>query len=270
VQRSIAEFLDAETTRIDELVAKKHNLVDLLYERRWQLLEEQLHRRGISLPTSLNDEAFNKSTILPGWRIIPLSRCVDQLTNGYVGPTRDILQEEGVRYVQSLHLKRGRIDFNRRPYYVSPDWHFSRPRIALREGDILIVQTGDIGQVAVVPKNFGPASCHALLIARVRRDVVTSDYLGTYLKSRFGYHSLVRLATGALHPHLEFGIRAAHIVIPPVEEQRAIAVEVQQAEEVIDTAIDRLTQQMALLQERRQALIAAAVIGRLTIPGLAA
>jgi type I restriction enzyme S subunit len=40
-----------------------------------------------------------------GWKAIQLARVKTKLTNGFVGPTRDILREEGVRYLQSLHVK---------------------------------------------------------------------------------------------------------------------------------------------------------------------
>ena len=50
----------------------------------------------------------------------------------------------------------GQIDFDRRPFYVSREWHEERPRIHLQEGDVLIVQTGDVGKVAV---EIGRASC---------------------------------------------------------------------------------------------------------------
>jgi type I restriction enzyme S subunit len=123
-----------------------------------------------------------------------LSLVLDQLTNGYVGPTRDILMESGVPYIQSLNIKNGRIDVSKREFFVSRSWHNERPRIHLLEGDVLIVQTGDIGQVAVVPEGFGEASCHALQIARVNRKVMTGPYLGSYLRSSFAYHSLLSRA----------------------------------------------------------------------------
>ena len=70
-----------------------------------------------------------------------MGRTLRQLTNGFVGPTRDILVETGIRYIQGTHIKSGRIEFDRRPFFVSQDWHELRPRIHLREGDVLIVRS---------------------------------------------------------------------------------------------------------------------------------
>jgi type I restriction enzyme S subunit len=132
------------------------------------------------------------------------------------------------------------------------------------------VQTGDIGQIAVVPPDFGPASCHALQIARVRRDLLSGDFLGAYLRSPFGRHSLLSRATGALHPHLEGGIRDIPIVIPPLVVQSEVMSELRDKATPIDGLRSRLAGQIMLLHEHRQALITAAVTGQLDVAKAAA
>jgi type I restriction enzyme S subunit len=267
-QRAIADYLDTETARIDALVAKKQRLTDVVVERGDLALETALARRGVLWPSSL--EELEAASWVGECRVIHLSQCLDQLTNGYVGPTRDILVDEGIRYVQSLHIKGGRIDFDRRQFFVTPEWHAERPRIHLRENDVLIVQTGDIGQVAVVPPGFGEASCHALQIARVRHSVVLGPYLAEYLRSSLGYQSLLSRATGALHPHLEGGIRTVPVVVPSLQVQREVIREVAATRTRAADVSARLGRQIDLLREHRQALITAAVLGDLEVPGVAA
>ncbi|MFZ4683385.1 MAG: hypothetical protein ACOYMS_12840, partial [Terrimicrobiaceae bacterium] len=97
-----------------------------------------------------------------GWQAVQLARLNTKLTNGFVGPTRDILREEGVRYLQSLHIKGGRIVFDT-PYFVSDKWSADHSKSVLKTGDALIVQTGDIGQVATVTDEFAGCNCHALI-----------------------------------------------------------------------------------------------------------
>jgi type I restriction enzyme, S subunit len=264
-QRTIADYLDRETARIDALIAGKQRMAELLEERDSIAFERVIKGYGFTFPGELQPHWGNVS-IPAGWRIMRLSLVLDQLTNGYVGPTRDILVDSGVPYIQSLHIKNGRIDFSKREFFVSPSWHNERPRIHLLEGDVLIVQTGDIGQIAVVPEGFGEASCHALQIARVNRKVMTGPYLGSYLRSFFGYHSLLSRATGALHPHLEAGIKDIPVVVPPLGLQGRIVEEVRRANEESSGMRSTLDAQTQLLQERRQALITAAVTGQLDIP----
>ena len=122
----------------------------------------------------------------------------------------------------------------------------------------------------VVPDGFGEANCHALLIARPDVHVISSAYLGAYLQSEFGYQSLMRVATGALHPHLEFGIRDVPLVVPPIELQVEIVDAVNVRATHVNSMVKRLSSQLELLREHRQALITAAVTGELDIPGAAA
>jgi type I restriction enzyme S subunit len=265
IQCAIADHLDRETARIDGLIAAKQRMMQLLEERDSIAFERVIKDYGFSFPVELQPH-WGSGSIPAGWKVMRLSLVLDQLTNGYVGPTRDILMESGVPYIQSLNIKNGRIDVSKREFFVSRSWHNERPRIHLLEGDVLIVQTGDIGQVAVVPEGFGEASCHALQIARVNRKVMTGPYLGSYLRSSFAYHSLLSRATGALHPHLEAGIKDIPVVVPPLGLQGCIVEEVRCANEESNRLRSILDDQTQLIQERRQALIATAVTGQLDIP----
>jgi type I restriction enzyme S subunit len=258
-QTEVADFLDTEAARIDALTEKKRHMIELLEERKSLLLVRALEARGFRWRSSLESAAAHGNNPR-GWKVARLSVVLEQLTNGYVGPTRELLVDEGVKYIQSLHIKDGKIDFARGPYYVPRDWHEERPRIHLRPGDVLIVQTGDIGQVAVVPPDFGPASCHALQIARVRRDLVMGDYLGAYLRSPYGRQSLLSRVTGALHPHLEGGIRDIPIVVPPLPVQHDVVNELRDRSAPIDRLRLSIARQIELLREHRQALITSAVI----------
>lgn len=264
-QDSILDFLDRETAKIDALIAKQEQLIATLREDRSIAVDLVLDRHGFSPPRRLLD--LDSAAVPTGWQIIRLGTLLRQLTNGFVGPTRDILRDEGVPYIQSTHIKQGRIDFDRRPFYVSREWHDQRPRIHLREGDVLIVQTGDIGKVAVVPPGFGDASCHALQIARVKANLVTGTYLGAFLSSWLGYQYLCSLATGALHPHLEAGIRALPVVVPPLDTQAEIVRQVDERIAQIDRLTAKAIEVIEVLREYRSALITDAVTGKIDVRG---
>lgn len=262
-QSAIADYLDRETARIDTLIEEQQRLIELLRERRESIVDAALSRYGFQAPTTL--DGTGRYGLPEDWRVVLLGRVLRKLTNGFVGPTRDILVDEGIRYIQGTHIKSGRIDFERRPFFVSREWHEGRPRIHLQAGDVLIVQTGDIGKVAVVPEGFGEASCHALQIARVNPRLLTGDYLGVFLSSRLGYNSLLLRATGALHPHLEAGIRQVPVVVPPLEIQEEIARESREATDTVDTLIRESERFIELSRERRAAVITAAVTGQIDV-----
>jgi type I restriction enzyme, S subunit len=195
------------------------------------------------------------------WRIarIQLARINTKLTNGFVGPTRNILREEGVRYLQSLHIKGGRIIFDT-PYFVSEEWSADHRKSLLKTGDVLVVQTGDIGQIAVVTDEFAGCNCHALIIVSSKRKMINGFFLSAVLRSHYGFHSLKSVQTGALHPHLNCTkIRDIYLPIPPLEDQRAILTFLDLETPKIDRLMEARRKQVERLQEQRTAIIHHAV-----------
>lgn len=194
-----------------------------------------------------------------GWQAIQLARINTKLTNGFVGPTRDILRDEGVRYLQSLHIKGGQIIFDT-PYFVTPEWSAAHKKSILKTGDVLIVQTGDIGQVAAVTDEFAECNCHALIIVRAKWQMIDGFYLSAVLRSNYGFHSLKSVQTGALHPHLNCtNIRDIFLPIPPLPDQRAILAFLDRETTKIDLLIAVRQKQVECLQEQRTAVIHHAV-----------
>ncbi|MFF9123915.1 restriction endonuclease subunit S [Streptomyces sp. NPDC014889] len=259
-QRRIADFLDSEIARIDRMTAATSAQQDLVEERESVAFTESVIRAGGPRLQALSLGQHVE------WPAMPLNRVLRQLTNGYVGPTRDLFVEEGVPYLQSLHIKHGEIDFARRPYYVSPAWAAERPRIRLGFQDILIVQTGAIGEVGIVGEDFVGASCHALLIARTDRHVLRPRYLWHALRSHWGRQALLREQTGALHPHLEAGnVRFMRFPIPSLSTQDRIVADTEAITRDVRTIQAALGRRMSLQAERRQALITAAVTGQFDV-----
>lgn len=189
------------------------------------------------------------------WKVMRIASFSSKITNGYVGPTREILVECGVKYIQSLYIKNNKIVFDNK-YFVSEEWSKQHNNSILHEDDVLVVQTGDIGQVAVVPEEFTGANCHALIIIQTIKNHILGRYLSLILNSDYGYHSLKSIQTGALHPHLNCTfVREINIPTPPLPEQTAIASFLDRETTRIDALIEKKQRQIELLQEKRAALI---------------
>ncbi|MFF2502085.1 restriction endonuclease subunit S [Streptomyces sp. NPDC058067] len=260
-QCRIADFLDAETARIDRLTKATEQQQHIVLERQSMAFVASVHRAGGPALDSLDPISHSGD-----WPILPLNQALRQLTNGYVGPTRDLFVDEGTPYLQSLHIKNGGIDFARRPYFVRPEWASERPRIRLGSEDILIVQTGAIGEVGIVNETFAGASCHALLIARTHRHLLNPRYLWHTFRSHWGRHALLREQTGALHPHLEAGnVRFMKIPVPSLAKQEQVIAQTEEISRDATAISEALLTRRDLLAERRQALITAAVTGQFDV-----
>lgn len=264
----ISRFLSIETAKLDNLMAEQEKLIALLKEKRLAVIAHVVSKGFDPLTPMKDSEVEWLGRVPENWDVRRLSSISTKITNGYVGPTRDILLDEGVRYLQSLHIKKNEIRFNE-PYFVSLQWSLDHQKSILQTGDVLIVQTGDIGQVAVVTEEFEGCNCHALIIVSPLRTVILGKWLSWVLNSEYGFHSLLSIQTGALHPHLNCGnVKELFIPVPPLEAQakavKYLATETSKFDELISTAQSAID----LLKERRTALISAAVTGQIDVRGL--
>ena len=265
-QRAISAFLDRETARIDRLVERKERMIELLQEKRTSLITRAV-TRGLDQNVPMKDSGIKWLGKIPDhWEIRRIAMAVKKITNGYVGPTRDILVDDGVRYLQSLHIKNGQIDFDRKRYFVTKNWSKQHRKSVLRTGDVVVVQTGDIGQNCVVPSTFEGANCHALIILRLKQHLGEGAFFSLLLQSSYGQNALKWSQTGALHPHLECGhVREIPVVLPPLEEQRLIIREVEVRLQALDSLLARVRHAIHHLKEFRTALISAAVTGKIDV-----
>lgn len=268
-QEIIAAFLDRETAKIDALVAEQEKLIALLKEKRQAVISHAV-TKGLNPDAPMKLSGIEWLGDVPAhWEVRRISSLSTKITNGFVGPTRDVLVDQGVRYLQSLHIKGNRIRFDQ-PYFVRSEWSEHHAKSILETGDVLIVQTGDIGQVAVVTAEFEGCNCHALIIVSPLRSALSGEWLSWVLNSEYGFHSLLSIQTGALHPHLNCGnVKDLVVPVPPLREQDTVVQFVELTLEKFDGLIAEANRAITLLKERRSALISAAVTGQIDVRGLA-
>ena len=81
---------------------------------------------------------------------------------------------------------------------------------------------------------------------------------------------LSSIQTGAMHPHLNCGeVKFVPIPVPPIEEQREIVDYLNNSNIRFGDLIAAATEAIVLLEERRSALISAAVTGKIDVRDLA-
>lgn len=267
-QAAIANFLDHETARIDALVAEQDQLIALLKEKRQAVISHAV-AKGLDPSVPMKDSGVEWLGEMPAhWDVRTVARVSTKITNGYVGPTRDILVDSGVPYVQATHIKGGQINFDG-AYFVTPEWSHVHSKSILAEGDVLLVQTGagtgDVGLVSAREVGF---NCHALIIVAPDKSQIQGAFLSAVLQSAYGQQTLESIQTGAMHPHLNCGeVKFVSVPVPPLKEQEAVAAFVQSAAEQFESLTAECKRSAAILQERRTALISAAVTGQIDVRG---
>lgn len=264
-QHYIVSFLDVECSRIDAVINQTRASIEE-YKKLKQAVITQAVTKGIRPDRKMKDSGVKWIGEIPlDWQVLSLGTVTESMRNGYVGPTKDIFFDEGVRYIQSLHIKDGKIDFSRHEYYVSEEWASIHPKI--KENDILIVQTGDIGSVGLVTAEYDGCNCHALIIASPKTDLIFPDYLTYYLRSTVGKELLLYHKTGALLPHLNSGkIKFANICVPGIQEQMEISNYLNIEVSKIDELVLKKVVLMNELESYKKALIYEYVTGKKEVP----
>ncbi len=255
-QRAIADYLDAETARIDALIEKKRRMAELLEDKR------------AALAASL--------TAPPGCEYSALRRYSASAADGPFGSSlkTEHYSAGGARVIRlgNIGVARWR---DRDPVFIPLDYWAMLSQHHADRGDVVIAGLGDegkpVGRSCVVPI-LGPALVKAdCYRVRVRRDLADPRFLAWYLSSPRGLGESERIADGSTRPRLTLS-KALALPVPrlSLKEQRAIANRLDTVSGQITAVVDKVGGQLELLQERRQALITAAVSGELVVPGVAA
>ena len=260
-QKLISGFLLEQETKVGKLIANVQSQIEKLKAYKQSLITEAV-TKGLDPTVPMKDSGVDWIGEIPEcWNMITLGGITKEMRNGYVGPTRDLFVDNGVRYIQSLHTKDGLIDFYKHPYYVSEEWANQHPKV--HTGDVLIVQTGDIGQVALVNDKFDGSNCHALIIASPNQTIINPEYLTYYLLSFTGKELMLSFKTGALLPHLNSGkIKSTPICVPDMDTQIRIVDYLRNKISSIETLISVKQAKIEKLEQYKRSLIYEYVTGK--------
>jgi type I restriction enzyme, S subunit len=266
-QIAIVTFLDHETAKIDALVADQQRLIGLLREKREAVVSHAV-ARGLDPNVQMKESGLDWPSRIPAhWEVLPLARVVRQFVD-YRGKTPTKI-EEGVPLVTATQIKEGRVDHTLDPVFISEEEYAERMTRGFPEkGDVLITTEAPLGETAQIEEER-VALGQRIILMKPNKSKVTGDYLFTHFRSQFGQNELWKRASGSTASGIRADrLRASAVLVPPRDEQIAIVNWI--TEHVshfppIEIAIHR---QIELLQERRAALISAAVTGKIDVRGL--
>jgi type I restriction enzyme S subunit len=264
VQRAIADYLDAETARIDALIARKRRMIELLGERAAGQLRATIAREPGSAATGLAWLTKAPAT----WPILRLS-LVARVFNGAT-PSRDNPDYWGgdVPWTASGEVNQGVI---REPTeFITKEAQEDCGLEVAPSGSVLVAMIGQgatRGTAALMDIGSTINQNVAAVVPECRK--LDGRYL--YFLMRAAYDDLRNVGRGGQQAALNCDLlKSWRIPVPPLETQRVIAAGVH-AERNHDAGMrQKLEESIDLLTERRQALITAAVTGELTVPGAVA
>ncbi len=267
-QQAIAEFLDRETAKIDDLVAEQQRLIKLLQEKRQAVISHAV-TKGLDPAAPMKDSGVEWLGEVPAhWEVKRLKHITPQLTVGIVVEPSKYYTDEGVPALRSLNVRQGRIEQDNF-VFISPEANELHSKSRLIAGDLVAVRTGQPGTTAVIPQDLDGCNCIDLIIIR-QPERGSSHYLCWYLASEAAVRQFTEGSGGAIQQHFNVSTAADLIVAwPPSVEQPVISQFLDEESQKIDLLMAEAGSAITLLQERRAALISAAVTGKIDVRDVA-
>lgn len=264
-QQAIVGFLDREVAKIDGLVAEQERLIALLREKRQAVISHAV-TTGLNPSAPLKDSGIEWLGQIPEhWEATALKRLCDKVTDGaHISPET----EGGTRaFVSTKDVSDDGIDFEGCLLTSESSYEYLvRTGCQPVDGDVLFSKDGTIGRTTVVrgAKDFVVAS--SLIIIRPTPSYLDADFLDYLCQSQAVKNQVESFVKGAGLPRLSIqNLLRVNGVFPPICEQKAIAAWLSNVLGGFKLLMSEAQSAITLLQERRAALISAAVTGKIDV-----
>lgn len=267
-QASIATFLDRETAKIDALIAEQQRLIELLQEKRQAVISHAVTK-------GLNPDAPMKDSGVEWLGEVPEHWSVSAVGHRYEVRLGKMLDEKRVTGEHlGVYLRNTDVQWESINVDELPEMDFDpseRDRYSLLEGDLLVCEGGEVGRSAIWQSQlalcFYQKALHRLRPYNQRSD---NSHFQLYVMRMACSLGVFEASSGkATINHLPAeSFRRYRFAYPPFDEQIAIAKHLSQACTRMNELETEAHSLVSRLQERRSALISAAVTGQIDVRGL--
>jgi type I restriction enzyme S subunit len=251
IQQKIADFLDAETAKIDNLIVRQERLLQLLEEKRRATITHAV-TRGLRPGISFGYV-----------RLKNIAHTIGR------GASPDYDEDGEVLFINQAcvywgGLKLGAVKKARR------ESHQPGGRGSLMSNDILInsTGTGTLGRAAVFNHDDGYFADSHVTVLRPKADKVSPLYIRYLLESVYMQDMIYELCVSGSTNQIELSkerFSNLSVLMPNINSQKEIATQLSEEDEKLDTLKKKIQTQITLLRERRTSLISHAVTGKIKV-----
>lgn len=270
-QTAIATFLDHETAKIDALVAEQEKLIALLQEKRQAVISHAV-TKGLNPNAPMKDSGVEWLGEVPAHWAVGKCGFYLRILSGFAFPSSGFTDDDSAhRLLRGANVGVSRLKWDDTMYWQRSEGD-GLDDYEMVEGDLVIGMDrpliGEGMRVAKVTAEDLPS----LLLQRVASlkvgNMLHADYLHYLLASEMFIAHFSPETTGVSVPHISPDqIKKFIIPIPPMSEQLAIVKDVKRLLTEFGGLVAESEIAITLLQERRTALISAAVTGQIDVRG---
>lgn len=261
-QTAISAFLDRETAKIDELVAEQRRLMELLKEKRQAVISHSA-TKGLNPAAAMKPSSIEWLGEVPKhWEVSRFAKLFREMAT----PGNDELP------ILSVSIHHGVSDREMNDQEMDRKVSRSEDRSKYKQvapGDLVYnmmrAWQGGFGTV-MVEGMVSPA----YVVARPSRLLKTS-FIEHLLRTPNAIEQMRRHSRGITDFRLRLywdEFKNIYVALPPLEEAEAICESIAKMDAKFDTLTTEAQRAIDLLQERRTALISAAVTGQIDVRNL--
>ena len=264
-QHAIAAFLDRETARIDQLIAKKERQIELLQEKRSALISHAV-TKGLNPKAKMKDSGIKWLGEMPEhWEVLRFKYLLTEPLKYGANEVAELDDPALPRYVRITDVNDdGTL---RDDTFKSLPEEIAKPYL-LTEGDLLFARSGaTVGKTFYYQASWGRAAYADYLIrARIDKNKMLSKFAAYFARSSNYWNWLSSSFIKATIQNVSAEKYAGLVLgVPPLEEQMAIANYIDKEASMIDALTLKLMDSIAKLREYRTPLISAAVTCQINV-----
>lgn len=265
-QIQIAFFLDHETAKIDNLIEKQKQFIELLKEKRQAVISHAV-TKGLNPDAPMKDSGVEWLGKMPEhWEIVPLKYLCHFSGGGT--PTKDNLaywHNGTVPWVSPKDMKSFWISETQD--YVTPKAVSESSTNYVDEGSLLmVVRSGILQRNIPVAINIVKVTMNQDMKALRFNERMHAHYAAFFINGNVNSLLLEWTKEGATVESIEHEYLANGLIsVPPIGEQLSIVKNILEQTKRFELLEENASLGIRLLQERRTALISAAVTGKIDV-----
>ncbi|HHL2498978.1 TPA: restriction endonuclease subunit S [Yersinia enterocolitica] len=264
-QTQIARFLDHETAKIDKLIEKQQQLIELLKEKRQAVISHAV-TKGLNPDVPMKDSGVEWLGEVPEHWVITKLKWIGKTTSGGTPSTSkfELYYEDGhIPWVRTTDLNNSEL-FDT-PIRITSKAVNETACSILPVGSLLLGMYGGAGSIGKHSLLRFESTVNQAVCGVLPCEKILPDFLHKYYEFYRPFW-MIEAAGTRKDPNIgQDNIKEGVILIPPFEEQILINTHINEMHKIYECVISNAFEGINLLQERRTALISAAVTGKIDV-----
>lgn len=271
-QKRIVAFLDTETARIDNLIAKQEKLIELLEEQRKSIISHAV-TKGLNPNALMKDSGVEWLGRVPcDWQYYSIKRTLKVLTdytaNGSFADLAKNVNYLDYGFSRLVRLTDLREDLNNNGVYITEDAHKYLKKSELFGGELLLANVGAYaGFACLMPyKKIKATLAPNMFLLRFKEQRINNKFMYYLINSKTIQYQFQVSMTSTAQPKLnKDNIKNIVMFLPTLQIQNEIVEYLDSENLILDNLIFKQQALIEKLKEYRASIISHAVTGKIDV-----